>query len=351
MIPAHPTESRSLPVGKPLNKRAAGRGALLGDIDNQALGDELLPKSTDLGKDGIGRLMLRLAVPAIAAQVINALYNIVDRMYIGNLPGQQGTQSIAALGVSLPLIVVISAFGSLVGIGGSALAAIRMGENRQETANRIMNNCLPLLVIFSVLLTAVCEFFCRDLLMLVGATENTIDYAQRYFSIYAWGTLPVLLVLGLNAFINTQGFAATSMLTVLIGAVCNIILDPILIYGFNMGVTGAAVATVFFPDGFGGVGHRVSLREKDPAAALSAPYADGWEADRAGAGPGGLPLHHERHRKPGGNRHQHQPAPGQPGSGHGGYVCGGLFHHRQRHANGDDAADRTEPGGAAHHQL
>ena len=245
MIPAHPTESRSLPVGKPLNKRAAGRGALLGDIDNQALGDELLPKSTDLGKDGIGRLMLRLAVPAIAAQVINALYNIVDRMYIGNLPGQQGTQSIAALGVSLPLIVVISAFGSLVGIGGSALAAIRMGENRQETANRIMNNCLPLLVIFSVLLTAVCEFFCRDLLMLVGATENTIDYAQRYFSIYAWGTLPVLLVLGLNAFINTQGFAATSMLTVLIGAVCNIILDPILIYGFNMGVTGAAVATVF----------------------------------------------------------------------------------------------------------
>lgn len=120
-----------------------------------------------------------------------------------------------------------------------------MGENRQETANRIMNNCLPLLVIFSVLLTAVCEFFCRDLLMLVGATENTIDYAQRYFSIYAWGTLPVLLVLGLNAFINTQGFAATSMLTVLIGAVCNIILDPILIYGFNMGVTGAAVATVF----------------------------------------------------------------------------------------------------------
>ena len=122
LIPAHPTESRSLPVGKPLNKRAAGRGALLGDIDNQALGDELLPKSTDLGKDGIGRLMLRLAVPAIAAQVINALYNIVDRMYIGNLPGQQGTQSIAALGVSLPLIVVISAFGSLVGIGGSALA-------------------------------------------------------------------------------------------------------------------------------------------------------------------------------------------------------------------------------------
>lgn len=209
------------------------------------LGDECLSKNTDLGKDGIGRLMLRLAVPAIAAQVINALYNIVDRIYIDNLPGAQGTQSIAALGVSLPLIVVISAFGSLVGIGGSALAAIRMGEGQQEKANRILNNCLPLVVIFSLILTAVCEFFCRDLLLLVGATENTIDYAEQYFSIYAWGTLPVLLVLGLNAFINTQGFATTSMLTVLIGAVCNIILDPILIYGLGMGVIGAAIATVF----------------------------------------------------------------------------------------------------------
>ena len=203
-----------------------------------------MSKNTDLGKDGIGRLMLRLAVPAIAAQVINALYNIVDRIYIGNLPGAQGTQSIAALGVSLPLIVVISAFGSLVGIGGSALAAIRMGEGQQEKANRILNNCLPLVVIFSLILTAVCEFFCRDLLLPVGATENTIDYAEQYFSIYAWGTLPVLLVLGLNAFINTQGFATTSMLTVLIGAVTNIILDPIFIFVFDMGVKGAALATI-----------------------------------------------------------------------------------------------------------
>lgn len=201
-------------------------------------------QGADLGGESIGRLMFRLAVPAIAAQVINALYNIVDRIYIGNLPGALGTQSIAALGVSFPLIIIISAFGTMVGIGGSALAAIRMGEGRRDTAEKLMGNCLPLLVLFSAVITALCLFFKRDLLMVVGATENTIDYAEQYFGIYLVGTLPVLLSLGLNAFINTQGFAATSMMTVLIGAICNIVLDPVLIYGFGMGVRGAAIATV-----------------------------------------------------------------------------------------------------------
>ncbi len=201
-------------------------------------------QGVDLQSDGIGGLMLKLALPAIAAQVINALYNIVDRIFIGNLPGAEGTNSIAALGVCFPLVIVISAFGTLVGVGGSSLAAIRMGEGRRETAERILSNCLPLLVAFTAVIVPVCLLFGRDLLLLVGATENTVDYAVPYFRIYVLGTLPVLIALGLNSFINTQGFAATSMLTVLIGAACNIVLDPILIYGFHMGVRGAAIATV-----------------------------------------------------------------------------------------------------------
>ena len=198
----------------------------------------------DLRRDGVGRLMFRLAAPAILAQVINALYNIVDRIYIGRLPEEISTQCIAALGISLPLIVVISAFGTMIGVGGSALAAIRMGEKKNGEANRILNNCLPPLIGLSVVICILCQLFCRDLLLLVGATENIIDYAVQYFQLYAWGTLPVLLVLGLNPFINTQGLATTSMLTVLIGAVTNIVLDPILIFGFDLGVCGAAIATV-----------------------------------------------------------------------------------------------------------
>ena len=204
----------------------------------------LVEKGTDLRHDSVGKLLFKLAVPAILAQVINALYNIVDRIYIGNLPGEVGTQSIAALGVCLPLIMIVSALGAMIGVGGSALAAIRMGEEQQEKAETILGNCLPLLVGISAVVTLVCRLFLKDLLLLVGATENTLGYAAQYFGLYVWGTLPVLLVLGLNMFINTQGFATTSMLTVLLGAVCNIVLDPILIYGCNMGVRGAAIATV-----------------------------------------------------------------------------------------------------------
>ena len=188
--------------------------------------------------------MFKLAVPSIAAQVINALYNIVDRIYIGNLPGSEGTTSIAALGVCFPLIIVISAFGTMVGAGGAALAAIRMGEGKRDTAERILSGSVPALVFFTLAIMAGCYAFARELLLLVGATENTIGYALEYFRIYLIGTLPVLFALGLNPFINTQGYAVTGMLTVLIGAVTNILLDPVLIYGFGMGVRGAAIATV-----------------------------------------------------------------------------------------------------------
>ncbi len=188
--------------------------------------------------------MFRLAIPAITAQLINALYNMVDRMYIGNLPGDEGVRSLGALGVCLPLIMIVSAFGTMVGAGGAALAAIKMGGNDRDGAEDILGNCIPLLVGFSAVIMAVCLIFCRDLLVLVGATDSIIDYAVSYFRMYILGTLPVLLVLGLNAFINTQGLAMMSMLTVLLGAVTNIVLDPILIYGFGMGVQGAAIATV-----------------------------------------------------------------------------------------------------------
>ena len=198
----------------------------------------------DLRGDSVGRLMVRLAVPAITAQLINALYNMVDRMYIGNLPGDEGVRSLGALGVCLPLIMIVSAFGTMIGAGGSALAAIKLGGGDREGAEDILGNCLPLLVGFSVVILAVCQIFCRDLLYLVGATDSIIEPAVAYFRTYLAGTLPVLLVLGLNAFINTQGLAVMSMLTVLLGAVTNIVLDPILIYGMGMGVRGAAIATV-----------------------------------------------------------------------------------------------------------
>lgn len=165
-------------------------------------------------------------------------------MYIGNLPGDEGVRSLGALGVCLPLIMIVSAFGTMIGAGGSALAAIKLGGGDREGAEDILGNCLPLLVGFSVVILAVCQIFCRDLLYLVGATDSIIEPAVAYFRTYLAGTLPVLLVLGLNAFINTQGLAVMSMLTVLLGAVTNIVLDPILIYGMGMGVRGAAIATV-----------------------------------------------------------------------------------------------------------
>lgn len=196
-----------------------------------------------LGTEPIGKLLFKLSLPAITAQVINALYNIVDRIYIGHLPGD-GSLALAALGVCFPLIMIISAFSALIGMGGAPRASIALGAGKKEEAEEILGNSFSSLVILSLVLTGV-FFVAKDpLLMMFGATAETLPYASRYFGIYLIGTISVQMALGLNFFISSQGFATTSMLTVLIGAITNIILDPILIYGLGMGVQGAALATI-----------------------------------------------------------------------------------------------------------
>lgn len=200
-------------------------------------------KENNLGTQKIGKLLLELSIPAIIAQIVNLLYNVVDRIYVGHIP-EIGGNALTGIGVSLPLTLIISAFASLIGIGGSPLAAIKMGEKNEKGAQKILGNCTTMLLILSVVLTAFFLIFGKKLLILFGASEITLPYAFDYFQIYTIGTVFVLLCLGLNPFISTQGFSKTSMLTVLIGAVINIVLDPIFIFGFNMGVKGAALATI-----------------------------------------------------------------------------------------------------------
>lgn len=200
-------------------------------------------RTNDLGNDPVPSLLRRLALPAITAQVVNALYNIVDRMYIGHMK-PDGDLAITGLGVTFAIIMFISALSALVGMGGGARAAIRIGEGNTELANEILGNCTLLLVLISGAVMAVFLPLQEPLLLLVGASENTIGYATDYLTIYLWGTVFVQISLGLNNFITTQGFSTVSMLTVIIGAVTNIVLDPILIFGFHMGVKGAALATI-----------------------------------------------------------------------------------------------------------
>ena len=200
-------------------------------------------RENDLGRDPVGKLLLRLAVPTVTAQLVNALYNIVDRMYIGHIEGV-GDLALTGLGVCFPVIMFVSALSALVGQGGGSRAVVRMGAGDQEKANAILGSCATMLVVLSVVFTLLFQALKEPMLYLFGATENTIGYAMEYLTIYLWGTLFVEISLGLNFFITAQGFSTMGMMTVLIGAVINIILDPILIFGFDMGVSGAALATI-----------------------------------------------------------------------------------------------------------
>lgn len=199
-------------------------------------------KSTDLGKDSIVKLMFKLSTPAIIAQIVNVLYNIVDRIFIGRMTN--GDLAMAGVGVSFPIILLISAFSSLAGMGGAPLAAIKMGEEDNESAEKIMANSFSLLIIMSIVLTSLFLLFKEPILIAFGASEKTLSYGIDYISIYLFGTIFVQIALGMNAYINTQGFAKISMMTVAIGAIINIILDPILIFKLNLGVKGAALATL-----------------------------------------------------------------------------------------------------------
>ena len=197
----------------------------------------------DLGKDRVGKLFVMLAVPAITSQVVNALYNMVDRMYIGHID-QIGPKALTGVGVCFPIIMIISAFAALVSMGGAPRASIQLGRNNKKGAEQILGNCFSALIVTSIVLTIIVISFQTPLLKMFGASENTLPYAQSYMYIYALGTIFVQLTLGLNAFVSAQGFSKVSMLTVVIGAITNIILDPILIFGFDMGVNVAALATV-----------------------------------------------------------------------------------------------------------
>ena len=200
-------------------------------------------KNEDLATKPIGKLLWQLSLPAIAAQVVNLLYNVVDRMYIGHIPGE-GAMALTGLGVTMPLIVLVMAFASLASVGGAPRAAIMLGRGKKEDAEKILGNCAAGLTIVALVLTAVLLLFGRQALMMFGASEETIGYAWDYMSIYAIGTIAVQFSIGLNPFITTQGFSKISMMTVLIGAVANIILDPIFIFLLGMGVKGAALATI-----------------------------------------------------------------------------------------------------------
>ena len=198
-----------------------------------------------LGREPIGRLLLKLAFPTVAAQVINMLYNIVDRIYIGHI-SDIGAMALTGVGVCMPLIMIVSAFAALVAYGGAPRASIFMGRKDTDSAEKTLGNCFIVQIAISIVLTAALLIWNRDFLMAFGASENTIEYSVRYMNVYAIGTLFVQLTLGMNAFITAQGFAKTGMLSVLIGAVANIILDPIFIFGFNMDVQGAALATIIY---------------------------------------------------------------------------------------------------------
>lgn len=203
-----------------------------------------MDKSKDfLGSAPLGKLLFKLAIPTVIAQLVNMLYNIVDRIYIGHMEGI-GDLALTGVGVCMPIIMIVSAFAALVGSGGAPRASIFMGKGDTDKAEKTLGGCFALQIIVSIILTAVLLIWNRDFLLAFGASENTIKYATDYMKIYAIGTIFVQLTLGMNAFITAQGFTRISMMSVIIGAISNIILDPVFIYGFDMGVKGAALATV-----------------------------------------------------------------------------------------------------------
>lgn len=197
----------------------------------------------DMGTGSVGKLLAQLAIPAVVAQIVNLLYNIVDRIYIGHMP-DVGADALTGVGLFMPILMLVNAFAMLAGAGGAPRAAIAMGQGDHERAEKIMANCFSMLLIFAAVLTGVFYVFAPALLRLFGASEVTLPYAVSYARIYILGSICVLVVMGMNTFITTQGFAKISMMTTVIGAVINIVLDPIFIYLLDMGVRGAALATV-----------------------------------------------------------------------------------------------------------
>ena len=202
-----------------------------------------MTKKNDFSQGSISKAILKLALPMTFAQLINILYNIVDRMYIGRIPGASSL-ALTGVGITFPLITIIMAFANLFGMGGAPLCSIERGKDNKAAAEEIMGNSFILLIFTGIMLIILGLLFKRPLLLLLGASNKTIGYADEYLTIYLLGSLFVMISLGMNSFINCQGFGRVGMMTILLGAVTNIILDPIFIFIFHLGVKGAALATV-----------------------------------------------------------------------------------------------------------
>ena len=202
-----------------------------------------MKRENDLGRDPVRSLVLRVALPSMLAQFVSVFYSIVDRMYIGNIP-EIGDTALAGVGICGPIVTVVGAFAFLVGVGGAPLMSIKLGEGDRNAAERILANCFLMLLVLSAVLTAVSLLLRENLLMWFGASAVTFPYADAYITIYLMGTVFALMSSGLNQFIVCQGFANDGMRSVMLGAVLNIVLDPVFIFLFDMGVRGAAMATV-----------------------------------------------------------------------------------------------------------
>lgn len=200
-------------------------------------------QKNQLGEGSVGKLLLKLSLPAIVAQLVNLLYNMVDRIYIGHIP-ETGSLALTGLGLCFPIIMIVTAFAQLIGGGGAPKVAIHMGKGEKEEAEKILGSGVATLILIALVITVLLELTATPVLRLFGASEQTLPYALDYMRIYVLGTICVMMSLGLNPFITTQGFSGDAMKTVIIGAVCNIVLDPIFIFGLGMGVKGAALATI-----------------------------------------------------------------------------------------------------------
>ena len=197
----------------------------------------------DFGGSNVRRNVLAVAAPMLVAQIVNLLYNIIDRIYIGKIPGE-GTLALAGLGLCFPVITMVTAFANLFGLGGAPLCSIARGQKDAKEARKVMNNAFFMLIVTGVILTVFGIVFHKPILYLFGASDVIYPYAADYMVVYMLGTVFVMTSLGMNPYINSQGFAKVGMKTVTLGAISNIILDPIFIFGLHMGVTGAAVATI-----------------------------------------------------------------------------------------------------------
>lgn len=197
----------------------------------------------DFSKGSVLKLILKLSIPIIIAQLVNTLYSIVDRIYIGHMPGV-GQVALTGIGLCLPIVTAVSAFSALIGYGGAPLSSILRGHQDQDGAERVLGNSVTALVALGIVVPLICYLFREPVLYLFGASDATYAYADQYIRIYLMGSLPVMLTLGLNPFINAQGFTGTGMVTVAVGAVCNLVLDPVFIFVLDMGIAGAAIATV-----------------------------------------------------------------------------------------------------------